>query len=76
MKYTVNELIAMFLTVAGVVMIYIAIFTPPIGIISESVLWALGQLLTTIAALLGVTQYCNSRIKNIEKKISKHEDKL
>lgn len=66
---TVNQIIAIVLAIAGVVMIYLALFMPPVGEISDSVLWALGQLLTTSGALLGVHTHYNSKINKIEEQI-------
>lgn len=61
-KFT--ELICLIAVVAGIAITVIGIFMPPAGIISESILIALGELLIFGAGLLGVDLHLLGKIKN------------
>lgn len=69
MKITTNELIAIFLTISGVTLLFMALFIAPMGVISDSVLWATGQLCALIGGLCGVSAHYNAKIDKLEKKI-------
>ncbi len=76
MKITTNELIAIFLTISGVTLLFMALFIAPMGVISESVLWATGQLLALVGGLCGVSAHYSNKIDKLEKKIDKDEDNV
>lgn len=46
-----------------------AFFVTPIGIVSDSVLWVLGQALTYAAAVLGVGMYTVSSVRRMRTEI-------
>lgn len=68
-KLKTTELMALILLIAGIVLIFVALFIPPLGIIHSSVLWTLGQMFTLIGALMGVNAYYGSRISKLEDKV-------
>lgn len=76
MKITTNELIAMFLTISGVTLLFMALFIAPMGVISDSVLWATGQLCALIGGLCGVSAHYNNKLNVLEKKIDKDENNV
>lgn len=74
-QMTTNEIIAIFLTISGVTLLFMALFIAPMGVISDSVLWATGQLCALIGGLCGVSAHYGAKIDKIEKKIE-NENKL
>lgn len=56
------------LTIAGFIV-------PPVGIISDSVLWVLGQSLIYCASVIGISSHYGSEVRNFEKKISDYVKK-
>lgn len=56
------------LTIAGFIV-------PPLGIVSESVLWVLGQALLYCGAVVGISSHYSSEVRNFEKKISDYVKK-
>jgi len=48
---------------------------PPVGDITDSVLWVLGQSLIYTSSILGVSMYVNYNIKRMERKLGIHDDK-
>jgi len=57
MKWTLKELSAIILLTAGVVMAFIALFLPPPGEISDSVLWLFAQILIYAGSIFGIEAY-------------------
>lgn len=53
-----------------------AFFVPPIGIISDSVLWILGQSLVYTASVFGVTSYFSAETVALKKDISRHIERM
>lgn len=51
-----------FLTIAGFV-------APPLGIVSDSVLWVLGQSLVYAASVLGIGMYVTGSVKGMKRAI-------
>lgn len=76
MKGRVKEIIqyaaAVFLLVSGVLLCYLSFFTCPIGVVSDSVLWYLGQCLMFAGSVFGITSYVNYQI---EKKLHGTQEK-
>lgn len=56
------------LTIAGFIV-------PPVGIVSDSVLWVLGQALMYCGAVIGISSHYGSEVRNFEKKISDYVKK-
>lgn len=56
---------------AGIVLTYIGIYSPPIGEISGSVLAALGEFLTFAGSALGIGSYTALQIHKIDKSTRK-----
>lgn len=57
--------------VSGIVLVYIAFFTPPVGEVHGSILGFFGEIITASGAILGidiaVDKKINKRLKNDEK---------
>ena len=60
------------LLVAGVVLIFISIYLPPVGSISTSVITVIGEIFTFVGAIFGIGEYTTIQIARIN---SKSEDK-
>lgn len=54
-----------FLCVSGVVMMFVALFLPPVGVLSTSVLTGSGELLLTGGAILGVDVAYSVKLKEL-----------
>ena len=51
------------LCLAGVAMMFVDLFIPPVGEISEIVLWATGEIFTLAGGLLGLDAYFDFKLK-------------
>ena len=60
------------LLVAGVVLIFISIYLPPVGEIHTSVLTVIGEIFTFVGAVFGIGEYAMIQIAKIN---NKTEDK-
>ena len=60
------------LLIAGVVLIFISIYLPPVGSISTSVITVIGEIFTFVGAIFGIGEYTTIQIAKIN---SKSEDK-
>ena len=60
------------LLVAGVVLIFISIYLPPLGEIHTSVLTVIGEIFTFVGAVFGIGEYAAIQIAKIN---NKTEDK-
>lgn len=60
------------LLVAGVVLIFISIYLPPIGQIHTSVLTVIGEIFTFVGSIFGIGEYAAIQIAKIN---NKSEDK-
>lgn len=60
------------LLVAGVVLIFISIYLPPIGQIHASVITVIGEIFTFVGAVFGIGEYAMIQIAKIN---NKTEDK-
>ena len=69
--------LAAFLCVSGVLLMFTALFIPPLGILSTSVLTGSGELLLTGGAILGVDVAYSIKLRQILKDFadSKEEPK-
>lgn len=59
----------MLVLIAGVVLAFIAIFMPPVGIISGSVLAVIAEFLTFAGSAMGIGSYTAIQIHKIDKKV-------
>ncbi|MGL5786540.1 MAG: hypothetical protein ACRCX4_06985 [Bacteroidales bacterium] len=73
-KLKLSEIIAVGLVIAGTVLIFINMFIPPVGIIADSALFALGQFFTLAGALFGLDLKWGTKINSIESKINKNNN--
>lgn len=55
--------------ICGWVLTFISFFTPPTGIIDQSVLIVLGQALTFAGAAVGITQHINQKFDTMQQEI-------
>ena len=55
---------------AGWVLTFLGFYAPPVGEISDGLLWVLGQALLYSAGVFGVSQYFTNNIKKAKKDIS------
>ena len=63
------------LLVAGVVLIFISIYLPPVGSISTSVITVIGEIFTFVGAVFGIGEYTTIQIARINSKTEgKKED--
>lgn len=60
---TMRFWVGTFLIVAGVVMLFIAMFIDPAGVIHGSVLGAFGEISTLAGCLMGMDAYTSFKIK-------------
>lgn len=77
MKAKIKEDIIIYVSVAsfivGVVVTFLGLFLPPVGVIDNSVLVAAGQFLTLCATGLGIKEYVNGKITEAINKPTKSE---
>ena len=63
------------LLVAGVVLIFISIYLPPVGHIDTSVITVIGEVFTFVGAIFGIGEYTTIQIAKINNKTKdKKED--
>lgn len=68
------KMLGAFLTLlAGIVLMFCSLYIPPEGIIHESVLIALGELLTFVGSVWGISHYSKIQIKKIQSINNKNE---
>ena len=60
-RNTAQVLLAVFLTVMGVALLFSSFWVPPVGELSPSVLVAFGQVLTFTGALLGMDYHYRAK---------------
>ena len=60
------------LLVAGVVIIFISIYLPPVGNVDTSVITVIGEIFTFVGAIFGIGEYTTIQIAKLN---SKSEDK-
>lgn len=53
-KLTLQLLLGVILTLSGIILIWVSLFIPPVGIIHASVLTAFGEMATFAGALIGI----------------------
>lgn len=60
---------------AGIVLAFIGIYIPPVGVISGSVLTVIGEFLTFSGSAMGIGSYTAIKMHQIDKKIKDELDK-
>lgn len=62
--------------ISGVALSIAGFITPPIGEISDSVLWYFSQCLIYAGSIAGVSLYVNSKFREITRKIGKDNKEI
>ena len=70
-KMTVQSILAFLLVVFGMVVVMIALYMPPIGVIHPSVITVFGMLLVAAGAFLGID--LNVQLKSFIEALHEHE---
>lgn len=73
MKAKAQTWSALLLLLSGVVMSFCGFFVPPVGEISDSVLWYFAQTLIYAGSVLGVSAYINRKFEELDNKQRGHE---
>lgn len=72
----IKKIAAIIAFLCSIIVGFIALYIPPLGIIHDSVLWWVAQLLCFTASILGITFDINSRFSHKHKTIGgEDEDK-
>lgn len=61
-KLTLQFLLAIVVTIVGLSLLVIGIFTPPTGVIDSSVLVGWGEISTFVASLIGIDYHYRAKI--------------
>lgn len=72
-KMTIQLMLGVFLVIMGVVLLWVGLFLPPIGVIHASVLTAIGEIFTFSGALIGIDY--TYKYKTIRYLAEMHKDK-
>ena len=62
--------------IAGLVLIFLSFFAPPIGVIDPSVLTAFGEALSFVGAVWGIATNSNRKLYEIERKYNYEAEKV
>ena len=62
----VKSIMSIFAFVPALIIGFVALFLPPIGIIDQSVLWFTAQLLVFTSGILGIQIHVDGKDKRIE----------
>lgn len=65
-KMEVKNITAVVLLFSGVVMSFMGFYAPPVGEISDSVLWYFAQTLIYCGSIFGVSAYIDSKLKTLK----------
>ena len=75
MKLTIKEIVtlltAVFAIFAGFGLTVAGFIVPPLGIISDSVLWVLGQSLVYAGSIFGISTHYSSEVKKFKDEIKR-----
>ena len=63
-RMTAQFILGCFVTIAGLVLLYVGCFVPPIGEIDYSLLVAFGEVATFAGALIGVDYHYRYRVES------------
>lgn len=75
MKLTIKEIVtlssAVFAILVGFGLTIAGFVVPPLGIISDSVLWVLGQALVYAGSIFGISTHYSSEVKKFKDEIKR-----
>lgn len=75
MKLTIKEIVtlssAVFAILVGFGLTVAGFIVPPLGIISDSVLWVLGQSLVYAGSIFGISTHYSSEVKKFKDEIKR-----
>lgn len=75
MKLTIKEIVtlssAVFAILVGFGLTVAGFIVPPLGIISDSVLWVLGQALVYAGSIFGISTHYSSEVKKFKDEIKR-----
>lgn len=75
MKLTIKEIVtlssAVFAILVGFGLTVAGFVVPPLGIISDSVLWVLGQALVYAGSIFGISTHYSSEVKKFKDEIKR-----
>ena len=74
MKLTLQFIVALILVIAGLILLFIGFYAPPIGEIANSVLVAYGEVSTFAGSLIGVDYHYRYKVHEYKKKNSEDGD--
>lgn len=78
-KLTIKEIVtlssAIFAILVGFGLTIAGFVVPPLGIISDSVLWVLGQSLVYAGSIFGISTHYSSEVKKFKDEIKKEINK-
>lgn len=74
MKITLQFIVACILVIAGITLLFIGFYAPPIGEIANSVLVAYGEVSTFAGSLIGVDYHYRYKVHEDKKKYSEDGD--
>lgn len=66
-RISLQECTAVFLLTSGVALSVAGFCVPPVGVISDSVLWYFAQTLIYAGSVFGVSTYINQRFREYER---------
>lgn len=72
---TIKLWLAVFLCLFGCCMLVAGFIVAPTGVISQSVLIAVGEVFTFSGAILGINYAYQSKVKHLEMELDKKQDK-
>lgn len=71
-KDDIKFIMSLILLILGVVIVFISLYIPPIGVIDSSVLTLIGENFVFVGAVWGIGQYSKVQMKKIELHHKKH----
>ena len=74
MKITLQFIVACILVIAGLVLLFMGFFAPPLGAISNSVLVAYGEVSTFSGSLIGADYHYRYKVHEDKKKHNNDEE--
>lgn len=69
-KENIQVWTAVGMLVAGVTLVFAGFIVPPLGEVSESVLWFFAQCLIYAGSIFGISIYVSGQLKNIRKQLN------
>lgn len=63
------------LLLLGVVIVFISLYIPPVGVIDASVLTLIGENFCFVGAVWGIGQYTKVQLKKLDNKVQEYDKK-